>query len=167
MEDANSEEEESEPDEIRQITQINKILPDNNGHYGVEMKINWEKQNFIIDTGSPVTIMPYDQRIHDSKEIKPMKGIYQDVSKNEIKFKGKTSVTVEYNKTSTKLPMLITKRDDIAPLLGVNWLKQLPKTKNKISLDRSTEQSENIYKKYHKIHHQPHNKYKSNRDAIH
>ena len=73
FEDASSEDEENEPEEIRQITQTNKILHDNNDLHGVEMNINWEKQKFIIDTGSPVTIMPYDQRIHDIKEIKPMK----------------------------------------------------------------------------------------------
>ena len=108
-----------------------------------------KKQKFII--GSPVTIMPYDQKIHNTKEIKPMKERYQDVNKNEIKFMGKTWVTAEYNGTSTKLPMLITKRNDITPILGVNWLKQLPITINKISLDNETSQSESIYKKYHKL----------------
>ena len=145
------EEEESEPEEIRQITQINKILPDNNDHYGVEMLINGKKQKFIIDTGSPVTIMPYDQKIHNTKEIKPMKERYQDVNKNEIKFMGKTWVSAEYNWTSTKLPMLITKRNDITPLLGVKWLKQLPITINKISFDSETSQSESRYKNYHKL----------------
>ena len=151
MEDASSKVEESEPEEIRQITQINKILPDNNDHYSVEIKIDGEKQEFIIDTGSPVTIMPYDLRLHDIKEIKPMKERYQDANKNEIKLMGKTWVTVEYNKTSIKQPMLITKRNDITPLLGVYCSNQLPITINKISLDYSTDQSKNIYKKYHKL----------------
>ena len=151
LEETSSEEEESEPEEIRQITQINKILPDNNDHYGVEMIINGKKQKFIIDTGSPVTIMPYDQKLHKTKEIKPMKERYQDVNKNEIKFMGKTWVTAEYNWISTKLPMLITKSNDITPLLGVNWLKQLLITINKISLDNEAKQSESVYKKYHKL----------------
>ena len=64
---------------------------------------------------------------------------------------GKTWVTAEYNGISTKLPMLITKRNDITPLLGVNWLKQLPITINKISLDNEINQSESVYKKYHKL----------------
>ena len=152
LEDASSEEEEeSEPEEIRQIPQMNKILPDNNDHYGVEMIINGEKQKFIIDTGSPVTIMPYNQKIHNTKEIKPMKERYRDVNKNEIKFMGKTWVTTEYNGITTKLPMFITTRNDITPLLGVNWLKQLPITINKISLDSGNNQSEKIYAKYHKL----------------
>ena len=115
------------------------------------MIINGEKQKFIIDTGSPVTIMPYDQKIHKTKEIKPMKERYQDVNKNEIKFMGKTWVTAEYNGVSTKLPMLITKRNDITPLRGVNWLKQLPITINKISLNNETNQSESVYKQYYKL----------------
>ena len=32
------EDENSEPEEILQITRINKITPDNNDHYGVEIK---------------------------------------------------------------------------------------------------------------------------------
>ena len=80
-----------------------------------------------------------------------MKERYQDISKSEIKFMGKTWVTAEYNGTSTKLRMLITKRNDITPLLGVNWLEELPITINKISLDNETSQSESIYKKYHKL----------------
>ena len=68
VEDVSSEKEESEPEEIHPITQINKILPDNTDHYGVEKRINGKKQKFIIDTCSPDTIMPYDQRIHDTKK---------------------------------------------------------------------------------------------------
>ena len=41
-------EEESEQEEICRITQMNKILPDNNYHYGIELKI--PKQNFNIET---------------------------------------------------------------------------------------------------------------------
>ena len=130
LEDITSEEddEESEPEEIHQITQINKIIPDNNDHYGVEIKINGRKQKFIIDTGSPVTIMPNDTTLYKSEDIQPLKEIYQDVNKNEIKFLGKVWVNIEYNNTQMNLPLLITKTTDITPLLGVNWLKQLPIT---------------------------------------
>ena len=47
--------------------------------------------------------------------------------------------------------MLITQRDDITPDLGVKWLKQLPITINKISLDEPTNQSENNYTKFNKL----------------
>ena len=42
LEAAHSEEDESEPEDIQQITQINKILPDKNDNYGVKLKINGE-----------------------------------------------------------------------------------------------------------------------------
>ena len=134
--------ENSEPEEILQITQINKIIPDNNDHYGVEIKINGKNQKFFIDTGSPVTIMPNNPILYNPEDIQLLKEIYQDVNKNEITFLGKVWIDTEYNSKHTKLPLLITKRTDITPLLGVNWLKQLPITINQISLDNNTDQSE-------------------------
>ena len=40
LEETYSEEEESEPEEIQQITQINRVLPDKNDNYVVRLKIN-------------------------------------------------------------------------------------------------------------------------------
>ena len=57
---------------------------------------------------------------------------------------------VEHNGTKIKL-LLITKRNDIPTLFGVNWLKQLPITINKILLDKGTDQSETIHTKYKKL----------------
>ena len=37
---SDEDEEESKPEKIHWITQINKILPDNNERYGIEMKTN-------------------------------------------------------------------------------------------------------------------------------
>ena len=81
--------ENSEPEEILQITRINKITPDNNDHYGVEIKINGKNQRFIIDTGSPVTIMPNNPTLYNPENIQPLKERYQDVNKNDITFVGK------------------------------------------------------------------------------
>ena len=58
LEETYNEEEESEPGEIQQITQINRVLPDENDNYGIKLKIIGKYQNFTIVTGSPVTIMP-------------------------------------------------------------------------------------------------------------
>ena len=126
LEETYTEEEESEPEEIQQITQINRVLPDENDNYGIKLKINGKYQNFTIDTGSPVTIMPNNPELYNQRDIKPLKERYQDVNKNEIQFLGKIWADIEHNGKTTKLPILITKRNDITPLLGVNWLKQLP-----------------------------------------
>ena len=140
FEETYSEKEESEPEEIQKITQINRVLPHKNDNYGIRLKINGKYQNFNIDTSSPVTIMPNNPKLYNTKDIKPLKERYQDVNKMEIKFLGKILADIEYNGKTAKLPILITQRDDITPLLGVNWLKQLPITINKISLDEPTNQ---------------------------
>ena len=145
--------EETEPKGILQMTQINKIITENKDHYGVERKIDGKNQKFINDTGSPVTIMPNNPTLYNPEDIQPLKERYQDVNKNEIKLLGKISVDIEYNSKQTKLPLLITKWTDITPLLGVTWLKQLPITINKISLDNETGQSETttIHTKFKKL----------------
>ena len=140
LEETYTEEEKSESEEIQQITQINRVLPDENDNYGIKLKINGKYQNVTIDTGSPVTIMPNNPELYNQRNIKPLKERYQDVNKNEIQFLGKIWADIEYNGKTTKLPILITKRNDITPLLGVNWLKQLPITINKIILDEPTNQ---------------------------
>ena len=97
--------------------------------------------------------MPNNPTLYNPEDVQPLKERYQDVNKNEIKFLGKVWVNIEYNNKQTKLPLLITKRTDITPLLGVNWLKQLPITINKISLDNKTDQSETttIHTKFKKL----------------
>ena len=65
--------EEREPEEMLQITQINKILPDNNDHCVVEIKINGKNHKVIIDTGSPVTIMPNNPTLYNTEDVQPLK----------------------------------------------------------------------------------------------
>ena len=110
LEETYSEDEETEPEEIQQITQVNRVLPDKNHNYGITLKINGNYQNFTIDTDSPVTIMPNNPKLYDPKDIKPLKERYQDISKNEIKFFGKIWTDIEYNGKTTKLPRLIAQK---------------------------------------------------------
>ena len=151
LEATHSEEEKSEPEEIQQITQINRILPDKNDNHGIRLKsTKMENENYgirlkstkmentKISQSTPVTIMPNDPKLYNQKHIHPLKERYQDVNKNEIKFLEKIWANIEYNGETTKLPILITQRKDITPQLGVNWLNQLPNTINKISLDDHT-----------------------------
>ena len=116
------------------------------------------KQKFIIDTSSPVTIIPNNTKLYKMENIKPIKERYQDVNKNEIKLLRKIWVDVEHDRTKIKPPLLITKRNDKTPLLRVNWLKQLPITINKILLDEETNHSEATYTK-HKNHKRPATQY--------
>ena len=68
--------------EIAHIKEINKVELENGKFYGVEMKINGGKEKFLVDTGSPVTIIPSNSRIFTGKGITPLKEKYQDVNKN-------------------------------------------------------------------------------------
>ena len=79
-------EEESEFEEICRTTQINRKLPDNNNHYGIELKTNETKQKFAIDNGFPVTIMPNNPNLFKTENIRPQKERYYDVDKNQFKF---------------------------------------------------------------------------------
>ena len=67
IEETYDDEEESELEEIQQITRIKRVLPDKNDRYVIKMKINGKYQNFTIDTGSPVTILPNNLELHDQK----------------------------------------------------------------------------------------------------
>ena len=50
----NNLEEENGTEEICRIILIGKILPDNNDHYGLEMKLNGKNKEFTIEKDSPV-----------------------------------------------------------------------------------------------------------------
>ena len=92
------------------------------------------KKEFIIDTGSPKTIIPPDERIMKHTEIQKITNRYQDVNKNEVKFRRKNPVKIEYENNKQKLEILITERADITPLLGMDWMKTFKPTIGRIQL---------------------------------
>ena len=94
-----TEEEETEPnesvsesDESRYHIEKIKNIVEQQKHYTAKIKINGTPKEFIIDTGSPVTIMSQDEQIMKTIEIPKLTNRYQDVNKNEVKFWGKTPV---------------------------------------------------------------------------
>ena len=60
---------------------------------------------FVIDTGSPVTIIP---PIINPTHIKETTNPFVNVNTNPIKFKGEAIVEVKTEKSNEKLPILIT-----------------------------------------------------------
>ena len=66
------------------------------------------EKGFIVDTGSPISIMPVDENIMKRTEIQKVKQRYQDVNKNEVKFRGKIPADIEYENNKQKLEILIT-----------------------------------------------------------
>ena len=73
---------------IHHIREMKKI-EENSKHYTAAVKINGKKKEFIIDTGSLITIMPPDEKVLDLTGIQKITNRYQDVNKNEVKFRGK------------------------------------------------------------------------------
>ena len=88
--------------------------------YLTTVKINGTEKEFIIDTGSPISIMPVNKQIMKETAIQKIKHRYQDVNKNEVKFRGKIPVDIEYENNKQKMEILITEREDITPLLGMD-----------------------------------------------
>ena len=87
---------------------------------------------FIIDSGSPVTLIP-QKLFKDTSEVTKLNTSYKDVNDNKIEFRGQTLATVKTNNTTLQLPLLITKAN-ITLLMGLDWMNRLG-----IALNTTTE----------------------------
>ena len=95
--------------------------------------------------------MPPDERTTKSTEIQKITNRYQDVNvnKNEVKFRGKIPVNVEYEINKQKKEILITERTDMTPLLGMDWMKKFKLTISKIQLAHNNQsEREKIFNKF-------------------
>ena len=72
-------------------------------------------------------------------EIQKVKQRYQDVNKNEVKFRGKIPANIEYENNKQKMQILITERNDITPLLGLDWMKKFILTIRNIRLEDNSQ----------------------------
>ena len=68
--------------------------------------------------------MPADENILKKTEMQKIKHRYQDVNKNEIKFRRQIPTDIEYENNKQKMQISITERDDITALLGMDWMKK-------------------------------------------
>ena len=142
--ESTSESEES----IHHIKEI-KAIEENNKHHMATIKINGVKKEFIIDTGSPITIMPPDERITKHAEIQKVINRYRDANINEVKFRLTVPVNIKYKNNKQKMEILITERTDITPLLGMDWMKTFRLTIGRIQLVKSnTSEKERIINKF-------------------
>ena len=118
MEDRN--ETSSKSDESIHHRKEIKEIEEKSKHYTAIVKVNGIEKEFIIDTGSPLTIMPPDEKILKSTGIHKLTNRYQDVNKNEVKSRGKIPVYLEYENNKQKMEILITERTDKTPLLEMD-----------------------------------------------
>ena len=101
--------------------------------------MNGIEKEFIVDTGSPISILPADENKMKQTEILKVKHRYQDVNKNEVKFQGKIPADVEYENNKQKMQILITERNDITPLLGMDSMKKFKLTIGNIRTEESNQ----------------------------
>ena len=81
--------------EIQFISTIQAINP-NKGFYKTKLTLNGKQTEFIIDSGSPITLIPNSIAEQLSKdEPEKLENKYVDVNKNEIEFNGKIKVNVK------------------------------------------------------------------------
>ena len=90
--------------------------------YKAILLVHGQPIELIIDTGSPVTIIP---PIITPKEKKETTKTFIDVNKNPITFKGEAMVEVRTEKGKEVLPIPITENKNTQPLLGLDWLDKL------------------------------------------
>ena len=106
--------------------------------------------NFVIDSGSPITIIP--NHLKPDKPLRTVEQIYTDVNKNRTELDGKCMVTVETPNGPKQLELIISKRNDFTPLVGLNWFEELQieiRTNNS-KAQIKTVQSENVRQYMHK-----------------
>ena len=124
----------SELDEsIHHIKEIKKREEKSN-HNTSTVNINGIKKEVIIDTGSPITIMPPDEKILKSTGIQKITKRCQDVNKNEVKVRENFP---EDENIKQKVENLVTEKTDITPALGMDWMKNFKLTIGRIQLDEN------------------------------
>ena len=115
------------PDKIHSIQQkiISMGAKSKNGipFYTRTLLVNNRPIKFIVDTGSPVTILP-KTTFKTITTIRPVSEDYRDVNDNKIKFEGKPLTSIENDGKWKQLELLITTKQT-HPLIGLNWMKEL------------------------------------------
>ena len=92
------------------------------GHIFTKQFYWWKDSQFIIDNGSPITILP---PTINPKKLTRTKRCFVNVNKNPIKFKGEAFVEVKTENSEITLPILITENINTQPLLGLDLLDKL------------------------------------------
>ena len=120
------------PDRIHSIQQ--KINSLGNGSkngppfYTKTLLVNNRPIKFIVDTGSPITLIP-KSKFNKITTMKPVTIDYRDVNDNKIKFEGKTTANIPIDGKERQLELLVTTKQT-HPLLGLDWMGKLEITLN-------------------------------------
>ena len=77
-----------------------------------------------------------NERYRISKSETPIPRCKQE---RKVKVRGKIPVDIEYENNKQKMKLPITERNDITPLLGMDWLKKFRLTIGNIRLDENSQ----------------------------
>ena len=105
---------------IHSTRSMNKNGPE---FFTITALVNNRPIKFIIDSGSPVTLIPKSQ-FNKITTLRLLETEYRDVNDNQIQFEGKTTARVGINGTRKELGLLVTTKKT-KPLLGLDWIKKL------------------------------------------
>ena len=123
-ETSNAEEDDWSPNTIHYINQkihsTRQMTKDGPDFFILTALVNNQPIKFIIDSGSPVTLIP-KSLFNRITPLKPLKTEYRDVNDNMIKFEGKTTAIVEIDGERNDLENLVTTKKT-NPLLGLDWM---------------------------------------------
>ena len=104
---------------IHSTRQMSKDGPD---FFTLTALVNNRPIKLIIDSGSPVTLIPKSQ-FNRITPLKLLKTEYRDVNDNRIRFEGKT-IAVEIDEKRNNLEILVTTKKT-NPLSGLDWMEKL------------------------------------------
>ena len=85
---ANGEESDESDSSIYRIEKTNRIT-DRNKYLTAKLKVNGIEKEYVVDTGSPISIMPADENILKKTEMQEIKHQYQDINKNEVNLRNR------------------------------------------------------------------------------
>ena len=105
---------------IHSTRSINRNGPE---FFTITALVNNRPIKFIIDSGSPVTLIPKSQ-FNKITQLRLLEMQYREVNDNQKQFEGKTTAIVEINGTRKDLELLLaTKKTNT--LLALDWMKKL------------------------------------------
>ena len=130
--------EKSDTDKSISSKTVMKHITDQKYHNAMTVKTDGAETEFILDTRSAVTLIPPDEALLKNKKISPLTRKYLDVNENEVKFAGNTTVEAESRRIRKDFTMFSTEQEDIKPLLGMAWLRDLKWTMRNIESTMTT-----------------------------
>ena len=83
--------------------------------------------------------MPPDKNILEEPGKQKITNRYQDVNKNEVKFRRKIPVDFQYENKKQRMDIVISERTDITPLLGIDWMRKFKLPIGEIQLAKNNQ----------------------------